>query len=57
MQQPLNRVVDELSRETKQPFDAVRAELVAGPLRVKLIPAHTMLLGLAQEHECTYEKL
>jgi hypothetical protein len=53
----LNKVVDELSRATKQPFDAVRAELVAGLLPgVKLIPAHTMLIGLAQEHGCTYEK-
>jgi len=53
----LNKVVDELSRDTKQPFDAVRAELVAGLLPgVKLIPAHTMLIGLAQEHGCTYEK-
>jgi hypothetical protein len=53
----LNRVVDELSRDTKQSFDAVRAELVAGLLPgVKLVPAHTMLIGLAQEHGCTYEK-
>ncbi len=54
----LNRVVGELSRDTKQPFDAVRAELIAGLLPgVKLIPAHAMLIGLAQEHGCTYEKL
>lgn len=53
----LNKVVDELSRDTKQPFDAVRAELIAGLVSgVKLIPAHTMLLCLAQEHGCTYEK-
>ena len=53
----LNKVVDELSRDTKQQFDAVRAELIAGLLPgVKLIPAHTMLIGLAQEHGCTYEK-
>ena len=53
----LNKVVDELSRDTKQSFDAVRAELIAGLLPgVKLIPAHTMLIGLAQEHGCTYEK-
>jgi hypothetical protein len=46
-----------LSRDTKQTFEAVRAELVAGLLPgVKLIPAHTMLIGLAQEHGCTYEK-
>lgn len=54
----LNRVVDELSRDTKQTFDAVRAELIAGLLPgVKLIPAHAMLLGLAQEHGCAYERL
>jgi len=54
----LNRVVDELSRDTKQPFDAVRAELIAGLLPgVKLIPAHAMLIGLAQEHGCAYERL
>ncbi|HEV8365706.1 MAG TPA: hypothetical protein VGQ52_19490 [Gemmatimonadaceae bacterium] len=53
----LNKVVEELSRDTKQPFDAVRAELIAGLVPgVKLIPAHTMLIGLAQEHGCTYEK-
>jgi hypothetical protein len=53
----LNKVVDELARDTKQPFEAVRKELVAGLLPgVKLIPAHTMLIGLAQEHGCTYEK-
>ena len=54
----LNVVVEELSRATKQQFAAVRAELIAGFLPgVKLIPAHTMLIGLAQEHGCTYEKV
>jgi len=54
----LNRIVEELSRATKQPFDAVRAELIAGFVPgVKLIPAHTMLLGLVQERGCTYEKV
>jgi hypothetical protein len=54
----LNRIVDELSRAFKQPFDAVRAELIAGFLPgVRLIPAHTMLIGLAQEHGCTYQKV
>lgn len=53
----LNKVVDDLSRDTKQPRAAVRAELVAGLLPgVKLIPAHTLLIGLAQEHGCTYER-
>lgn len=54
----LNTVVDELSRATKQQFDAVRAELVAGLLPgVKLIPAHAMLIGLAQERGCAYQKV
>jgi hypothetical protein len=36
----------------------VRAELIAGfNPGVRLIPAHTMLLGLAQERGCTYEQL
>jgi hypothetical protein len=54
----LNTVVDELSRETNQQFDAVRAELIAGLLPgVKLIPAHAMLIGLTQEHGCAYQKV
>ena len=33
-------------------------ELKAGLLpHVKIVPAHTMLIGLVQEHGCTYEKL
>ena len=54
----LNTVVDELSRATNQQFDAVRTELVAGLLPgVKLIPAHAMLIGLAQQRGCTYQKV
>lgn len=54
----LNTVVDELSRATNQQFDAVRAELIAGLLPgVKLIPAHAMLIGLAQQHGCAYQKV
>jgi hypothetical protein len=54
----LNRISHEFAAATKAPFDAVRAELVSGLLPgVHLIPAHTMLLGLAQEHGCTYEQL
>src|SRR5215469_3153284 len=38
--------------------EAVRAELIAGLLPgVYLVPAHTMAIGLAQEHGCTYEAL
>ena len=54
----LNTVVDELSRATNQEFAAVRTELLAGLLPgVKLIPAHAMLLGLAQQHGCAYQKV
>jgi len=36
----------------------VRAELIAGfNPGVRLVPAHTMALGLAQEHGCTDERL
>ena len=54
----LNAIVRDLSADTGQPPDALRAELIAGfNPGVRLIPAHTMLLGLAQEHGCTYEQL
>lgn len=36
----------------------VREELIAGlNPGVKLVPAHTMALGLAQEHGCSYEQI
>jgi hypothetical protein len=54
----LNAVARELAEATHAPFDAVRAELIGGLLPgVHLIPAHTMLIGLAQEHGCTYERV
>ena len=54
----LNGIVAEFAEDTKQPVDQVRAELVAGLQPwVKLVPAHTLLIGLAQEHGCTYESL
>lgn len=54
----LNNIVRDFAADTGQPADALRAELIAGlNPGVKLIPAHTMLLGLAQEHGCTYEQL
>lgn len=54
----LNFIVNQFATDTHQPFDQVRAELVAGlnPW-VKLVPAHTLLIGLSQEHGCTYESL
>ena len=54
----LNSIVRDFAADTGQPAEAVRAELIAGlNPGVRLVPAHTMLLGLAQEHGCTYEQL
>jgi hypothetical protein len=54
----LNSIVRELAADTGQPVDALRAELVAGVNPgVRLVPAHTMALGLAQERGCTYEQM
>ena len=49
-----NRFAQEMHLDPK----AVREELITGlNPGVKLIPAHTMVLGLAQEHHCTYEQI
>lgn len=54
----LNSIVRDFAADTGQPAEAVRAELLAGfNPGVRLVPAHTMALGLAQEHGCTYEQL
>lgn len=54
----LNSIVRDFAADTGQPAEALRAELIAGlNPGVRLVPAHTMLLGLAQEHGCTYEQL
>ena len=54
----LNGVVQELAQITGGEMPKIRADLVAGlnPW-VKLVPAHTMLLGLVQERRFSYEKL
>jgi hypothetical protein len=54
----LNGAVSELAQITGKDVAKVRAEVVAGlnPW-VKLVPAHTMLLGLVQERKFSYEKL
>jgi hypothetical protein len=53
----LQAVVGQLARATGKPPQEVRAEIVAGlNPGVKLVPAHTMLVGLAQERGFTYEK-
>ena len=54
----LTNIAAGLAEATKQTMETVRAELIAGlNPGVKLVPAHTMLLGLAQEHGCTYESI
>ena len=54
----LTAVAAAFARTTNQQMEAVKAELIAGlNPGVKLVPAHTMLLGLAQEHGCTYEAI
>jgi hypothetical protein len=54
----LNGVVQELATRTGGEIPKIRADLIAGlNPGVKLVPAHTMLLGLVQERHFTYEKL
>ena len=54
----LNMIVRELAADLGQPAEPLRAELIAGfNPGVRLVPAHTMALGLAQEHGCTYEQM
>ncbi len=54
----LHRIAGELGEKVKRPEPDVYAELKAGlNPGVLLVPAHTMLIGLAQERGCAYEKL
>lgn len=54
----LKRTATELAEAVKRPEADVYTELKAGlNPGVILVPAHTMLIGLAQEHGCTYEML
>lgn len=54
----LGYVVALLAKSTSQAEDKVRAELLAGMMPgVHLVPAHTMLVGLAQERGFTYESM
>lgn len=54
----LNGVVDELVTAYGGELAKVRADLIAGlNPGVRFVPAHTMLLGLAQERQFTYEKV
>jgi len=53
----LQAVTGQLARQTGKSAPDVRAELVAGlNPGVKLVPAHTLLVGLVQERGFTYEK-
>ena len=54
----LKGLARELSMASKEPYDNVYAELVAGlNPGVHLVPAHTMLVGLSQEHGCAYQSV
>jgi hypothetical protein len=55
----LQRVATQLASAVKRPQPEVYAELRASGLHpgVILIPAHTMLIGLAQERGCAYEMI
>ena len=54
----LKGVSERLAQATNQPVAAVYDELRAGlNPGVILVPAHTMVIGLAQERGCAYEKL
>jgi hypothetical protein len=51
----LGGIAGQLARETGSPVDAVRAELVAGlNPDVKIVPSHSMAVGLVQERGFTY---
>ena len=54
----LTGVARALARETSQAPDAVRNEMIAGlNPGVRLVPAHTMVLGLMQEKGFSYEQV
>ncbi|MDQ2766687.1 MAG: hypothetical protein M3Y30_05980 [Gemmatimonadota bacterium] len=54
----LQYISKELALASHDTVDNVYAELVAGlNPGVRLVPANTMLIGLAQEHGCAYESV
>ena len=54
----LKGVAGQLAKAVSRPMPEVYEELKAGlNPGVILVPAHTMLIGLAQEHDCSYESL
>jgi hypothetical protein len=48
------RIGDAVKRPEPEVYESLKAGLNAG---VILVPAHTMLIGLCQEHGCAYEAL
>ena len=51
----LGGIANQLAHETGAPVDKVRAELAAGLVPgVKIVPAHSMAVGLVQERGFTY---
>lgn len=57
-----NKALEAIAREfalaSHEKFDKVYEELVSGlNPGVRLVPANTMLVGLAQEHGCAYESV
>lgn len=54
----LGHIAKEFALASHEAVDSVYAELVAGlNPGVRLVPANTMLIGLAQEHGCAYESV
>lgn len=54
----LKAIAKEFAMASHDSVDAVYAELVAGlNPGVRLVPANTMLIGLAQEHGCAYQSV
>jgi hypothetical protein len=48
-------IANQLAREAGVPVEKMRAELVAGlNPGVKLVPSHSMAVGMAQERSFTY---
>ena len=54
----LNGIAGEIAADLKLPVDQVKAELVAGlNPGVKVVVAHTYMIGQSQQHGCTYEQV
>jgi hypothetical protein len=53
----LGGIANQLAQKSGEPFDKMRAEIVAGlNPGVRVVPAHSMATGLAQERGFTYMK-